>query len=155
MDVMDVIYLDSGVLVELLLGKDVKRQKIKSIIAGKKRSTSVISFGEVLYVTVALSTERYYGNRGRNNVKRFIKERHDEYLSLYNSVYRLHSLLNLDILPHPKFEGLRKLIERYILLPRDLIHMASAIENNCNYFLTLDSDFKQIDENIDIIVIED
>jgi len=47
---MDVVYLDSGVLVELLLGNELRRQKIKSIIAGRKRSTPVTSFGEILYL---------------------------------------------------------------------------------------------------------
>jgi len=32
---MDVVYLDSSVLVELLLGSEERRQIIKSIIAGK------------------------------------------------------------------------------------------------------------------------
>lgn len=59
---MDAIYLDSSVLVELLLG-DEKRRSIKSIIASKRRFTS---FGEILYVVIAISAERIYGSRGRN-----------------------------------------------------------------------------------------
>ncbi|WP_157203112.1 PIN domain-containing protein [Methermicoccus shengliensis] len=65
---MGVVYLDSGILVDLLLGSSTRRLAIKSIIAGKKRVTSVISLCEVLYVSTALSAERIYGNRGRSAV---------------------------------------------------------------------------------------
>ena len=151
---MDVVYLDSSVLVELLLGSEERRRIIKSIIAGKKRSTSVISFGEVLYVAVAISAERSYGSRNRNAIKKFVKEKHSDYFFLYKSVCRLYSALNVDVLPHPKTETIQKLIRKYVLLPRDLIHIASAIENNCNIFLTLDDDFKQVNEGINIVVVE-
>lgn len=49
---MDVVYLDSGVLVELLLGSEERRDIIKFIIAGNRRFRSVISFGEILYIAV-------------------------------------------------------------------------------------------------------
>ena len=150
---MGVIYLDSSIIVDLLLGSDTRRQAIKSIISGKRRVTSVISFGEVLYVATALSAERIYGNRSRSAVRKFIKNRHKDYLTLYKSVKDLYSLLNIEILPHPKTKIMDSLIEKY-KLPRDLIHVATAIENDCNHFLTLDSDFKQIKEEIEIIVIE-
>jgi len=151
---MDVVYLDSSVLVELLLGSDERRQIIKSTIAGKRRSTSIISFGEILYVAVAISAEKYYGTRSRKAIKKFIKERHADYVILYESVGRMYSALNVNILPHPRDETMRKLIKKYTLLPRDVIHLATAIENGCSHFLTLDSDFKQIDEGINIVVIE-
>ncbi len=151
---MGVIYLDSGILVDLLLGSNTRRLAIKSIIAGKKRATSVISFGEVLYVATALSAERIYGNRGRSAVRKFIKNRHVDYLTLYESVKDLYSLLNIEILPHPKTEIMDGLIEKYKLPPRDLIHAATAIENKCSQFLTLDSDFKQIKEGIKVAIIE-
>ena len=44
------------------------------------------------------------------------------------------SALSIDA--HPKTETIQKLIKKYILLPRNLIHIASAIENNCDCFLT-------------------
>ena len=152
---MGVIYLDSGILVDLLLGSDTRRSAIKSTIAGKKRVTSVISFGEVLYVVTALSAERIYGSRGRHAVRKFIKNRHVDYLTLYESVKDLYSLLNVEILPHPKTKFMDSLIEKYELSPRDLIHIATSLENNCNHFLTLDSDFEQINEEVEIIVIGD
>ena len=150
---MDAIYLDSSVLVELLLGDEKRRRSIKSIIAGKRRFTSVISFGESLYVVIAISAERIYGSRGRNAVRRFIKEKHNEYVTLYECVNRMYSSLNLNVLSHPRAETMKRLIKKYTLLPRDLIHVATAIENGCDYLLTLDDDFKQIDEGIEIIVI--
>ena len=151
---MDVVYLDSSVLVELLLGSEERRQIIKSIIAGKRRFTSVISFGEVLYVAVAISAEKSYGSRNRNAIRKFIKEKHGDYVFLCESVNRLYSALSIDVLPHPKTETIQKLIKKYILLPRDLIHIASAIENNCDCFLTLDDDFKRVNEGVSIVVIE-
>ncbi len=151
---MDLVYLDSSVIVELLLGSKERRQTIKSFIAGKRRFTSVISFGEVLYVVLAISAEKYYGSRSRNAIRKFVKEKHDHYIILHESVCRTYSTLNIDILPHPKVKTLNTLIRKYSLLPRDLIHIATAIENNCNTFLTLDDDFKQVRENIDIVVIE-
>ena len=42
---MDIVYLDSGVLVELLVGAESVRYSIKSSMIGRKRVTSVISFG--------------------------------------------------------------------------------------------------------------
>ena len=131
-----------------------RRRNIKSIIAGKRRFTSVISFGESLYVVIAISAERIYGSRGRNAVRRFIKEKHNEYVTLYECVNRMYSSLNLNVLSHPRAETMKRLIKKYILLPRDLIHVATAIENGCDYLLTLDDDFKQIDEGIEIIVID-
>ena len=72
---MGVVYLDSGVLVELLLGAETLRDIIKSSIAGRKRVTSVISFGEILYVAIAIMAERVYGNRSRKSIQRFVKLR--------------------------------------------------------------------------------
>lgn len=114
---MDAIYLDSSVLVELLLGDEKRRRSIKSIIAGKRRFTSVISFGESLYVVIAISAERIYGSRGRNAVRRFIKEKHNEYVTLYECVNRMYSSLNLNVLSHPRAETMKRLIKKYTLLP--------------------------------------
>ncbi|WP_084174132.1 PIN domain-containing protein [Methermicoccus shengliensis] len=80
-----------------------------------------------------------------------MKNRHEDYLILYESVKDLYSLLNIEILPHPKTKIMDSLIKKYKLPPRDLVHIATAIENNCNHFLTLDSDFKQISEEIEVI----
>ena len=79
-------------------------------------------------------------------VRRFIKEKHNEYVTLYECINRMYFSLNLNILPHPRAETMKRLIKKYTLLPRDLIHVATAIENGCDYLLTLDDDFKQIDE---------
>jgi len=151
---MDLVYLDSSVIVELLLGSEERRQRIKLLIAGKRRFTSVISFSEVLYVTLAISAERRYGSRNRNFVRKFVRDYHDLYVTLYENVCRVYLALDLNILYHPKVETLNRLIKKYSLLPRDLIHIATAIENNCTRFLTLDDDFRQITEGIDIAVIE-
>jgi len=151
---MDLIYLDSSVIVELLVGSEERRKEIKSLLAGKKRFTSVISFNEVLYVTLAISAERRYRSRSRNAVRKFVRDCHDIYVTLHENVCQLYSALDLNILPHPKIETLSRLIKKYRLLPRDLIHIATAIENKCTGFMTLDDDFRQISENIDIIVIE-
>jgi len=151
---MDLVYHDSSVIVELLLGSEERRQTIKSLIAGKRRFTSAISYGEVLYVVLAISAEKYYGSRGRNALRKFVKEKHDHYITLHESVCRTYSSLNIDTLTHPKVETLSVLIRKYNLLPRDLIHITTAIEGNCNAFLTLDEDFKQVKENINIVIIE-
>jgi predicted nucleic acid-binding protein len=152
---MDVVYLDSGVLVELLLGAETLRDFIKSSIARRKRVTSVISFGEILYVAIAIKAERLYGNRSRKSIRRFVRDRHDDYVQLYESIKDLYSCLDIAILPHPKLMALRNLIKKYTLLPRDSIHIATALENPCNYFLTLDGDFKQIsEEQLTIIFVE-
>ena len=150
---MDLVYLDSSVIVELLLGSKERRQKIKSFLAGKRRFTSVISFNEVLYVTLAISAERRYGSRSRNTVRKFVRDHHDLYVALHENVCRIYLTLDLNILPHPRIETLNRLVKKYRLLPRDLIHIATAIENNCTRFLTLDDDFRQITEGIDIVVI--
>jgi predicted nucleic acid-binding protein len=51
--------------------------------------------------------------------------------------------------------ALRKLIKKYTLLPRDSIHITTALENPCNYFLTVDGDFEQIsEEQLTIILVE-
>ena len=151
---MDLVYLDSSVIVELLVGSKERRQRIKSLISGKRRFTSIISFNEILYVVLAISAERRYGSRSRNAVRKFVRDYHDLYVSLYKNVHRIYLALDLNILHHPKVETLNELIKKYRLLPRDLIHIATAIENNCTAFLTLDDDFKQIAEKIDIIVVE-
>ena len=62
---------------------------------------------------------------------------------LCESVSRLYSALDIDVLAHPKTKTIHKLlIKKYILFPRDLIHIASAIERNFE-LLTLDDNFKQ------------
>lgn len=152
---MDIIYLDSGVLVELLVGVESLRYSIKSSIAGRKRVTSVISFGETLYVGIAIKAERLYGNRSRSFIRKFVRDRHEDYVLLYESIKDLYSCLDIAILPHSKLENLGRLLRKYTLLPRDLIHLTTALENSCNHFLTLDGDFRQItEEQISIIFVE-
>jgi len=151
---MDLVYLDSSVIVELLLGSESMRHRIKTFIAGKRRFTSVISFNEILYVTLAISAEKRYGSRNRNSIRKFVREHHDLYVTLYKNVCSAYLALELNTLQHPDASTLNRLIGRYDLLPRDLIHMATAIENNCTEFLTLDRDFRQISENINIVIIE-
>ncbi|KAF5412273.1 MAG: tRNA(fMet)-specific endonuclease VapC [Candidatus Methanophagaceae archaeon] len=152
---MDIVYLDSGVLVELLVGEESLRYSIKSSIAGRKRVTSVISFGETLYVAIAIGAERLYGNRSRSTIRKFVRYRHEDHVLLYENIIDLYSCLDISILQHQKLENLRRLIRKYTLLPRDLIHITTALENNCNYFLTLDGDFRQItEEQIYIIFVE-
>ena len=142
-------------MVELLLGAESLRYSIKSSIAGRKRVTSVISFGETLYVAIAIRAERLYGNRSRSSIRRFVRDKHEDYVILYESINDLYSSLGIAILPHPKLEDLRRLLRKYSLLPRDWIHITTALENNCNYFLTLDGDFRQItEEQINIIFVE-
>jgi len=153
---MDIVYLDSGVLVELLLGAESLRYNIKSSIAGRKRVTSAISFGETLYVAIAIRAERLYGNRSRSSIRKFVRDRHEDYIILYESIKDLYSSLDVAIVSHPKLEDLRRLIRKYTLLPRDLIHITTALENSCTHFLTLDGNFKQIaeQEQISIIFVE-
>jgi len=151
---MDIIYLDSGVLVELLLGVEPLRQSIKSSIAGRKRVTSVISFGETLYVAIIIGAERLYGSRSRSLIRKFARDRHDDYVLLYESIKDLYSCIGIAVLPHPRLEAPRRLLLKYSLLPRDLIHITTALENSCNWFLTLDSDFRQItDEQISVVFV--
>ncbi len=120
---MDLVYLDSSIIVELLLGSKERRWRIKSLIAGKRRFTSVISFNEVLYVVLAISAERRYGSRSRNSVRKFVRDYHDLYVTLYENVRRIYLALDLNVLHHPKVETLNELIKKYSLLPRDLIHI--------------------------------
>ena len=98
---MDLVYLDSSIIVELLLGSKERRWRIKSLIAGKRRFTSVISFNEVLYVVLAISAERRYGSRSRNSVRKFVRDYHDLYVTLYENVRRIYLALDLNVLHHP------------------------------------------------------
>lgn len=123
------IYLDANIFVYAIINNGIEGERCRKILnkfveSDKKIVTSVLTWDEVVYsIWKKISSESAIA-QGRN------------FLNFPNLTFLSNNLQTID--------KAQEIIEKLNLKPRDAIHLATALLNNCNSFVTDDSDFDKI-----------
>ncbi|MDO8460660.1 MAG: type II toxin-antitoxin system VapC family toxin [Nanoarchaeota archaeon] len=128
---MKKIYLDSNLFLNSLLYEDEKANTCKKTILKIINKeiygiTSVLTWDEIVYVI------------GKNLGREIAIKEGEQFL-------RFPNLKFIDVNKEVILEA-QKLIKIYKLKPRDAIHIATALSQNCTEIITDDSDFDGIKE---------
>ncbi|HLC86770.1 MAG TPA: type II toxin-antitoxin system VapC family toxin [Candidatus Nanoarchaeia archaeon] len=124
-------YLDANIFLYPILYSDKKanfcRDILLEVVKGKvAAATSILTWDEIVFTLKKLLGKEIAVNEGR----KFLQMPNLSFIKVDEQI-----ILNA-----------QKLIEIYNLNPRDAIHAASALMNNCKEFVSDDSDFDKIKE---------
>ncbi|MBI2451890.1 type II toxin-antitoxin system VapC family toxin [Candidatus Pacearchaeota archaeon] len=124
-------YLDTNLFLNPILYNDKKANKCKEIVSKIaleeiKGITSALTWGELVY-----TINKYFG-------KEIAIKEGDNFIKFPNLVF-----VEVDI---NIISSAQKLISNYNLRPRDAIHAATALAQNCTEIISDDSDFDNIKE---------
>ncbi len=124
-------YLDANVFLNSILYDDEKAEKCKIIISKVVKKeliavTSILTWDEIVYII------------GKNLGRDICVKEGYQFL-------RLPNLILVDASKHIIAQA-QELIKDYNLKPRDAIHIATAISQNCTEVISDDADFDNIKE---------
>ena len=119
-------YIDSNVFIQAVLREDIPSQNVLKKIINKEiiALTSILSWDELVYVLRKFTNNEIATMEGK-------------------SFLMFPNLIFVEAKKEIIFKA-QKLVEEYNLKPRDAIHLSTALSENCEEFISKDSDFDKI-----------
>ena len=119
-------YIDSNVFIQAVLREDIPSQNVLKKIINKEiiALTSILSWDELVYVLRKFTNNEIATMEGK-------------------SFLMFPNLIFVEAKKEIIFKA-QKLVEEYNLKPRDAIHLSTALSENCEEFISEDSDFDKI-----------
>ena len=148
---MERIYLDTNAFYFFFFNHEEYSEGVKKIFGRIHRGelmgvTSVVTLEELAYVSLMRLIEKRYNKHPaqvlREN-KKAIAESSENLKEVFDVIF---SLKNIDIadLDRDTASIIPRIMEDYLLLPQDSIHLQTMRQTNCEHILSTDKDFDGI-----------
>jgi len=143
----DVVFIDTSVIVEYLLNGPKADFAERVLTGGSTNVTSTLVYRESLGALAMAFGREKFGIKGKHSLRKFIKKHgwspFKPVMAVLDDLIKEGNIIVLQ--DSPQIEELRKIMEKYHLMPSDAQIVLTCKSYGVDKIATFDSDFTRVD----------